>query len=83
MTKYVRRADADRVASALKAALRGLGDELARAVADLITPEMTQAEIQAVIAAEIVPMLRGVDQVKAEMDAQIDAVAFEGDGDDV
>lgn len=77
--KYIRETDADRITSTFKAALAALSDELARAVTDRITPEMTAVEIEAVIAAEIVPMLQGVDQVKAAVDDQINDAAIEGD----
>jgi hypothetical protein len=78
--KYIRKTDADRITNKLKAALAALGDELARAVADRVTPEMTAAEIEAVIEAEIGPMLKDVDQLKAAMDAQLDAAAIDGRG---
>lgn len=77
--KYIREADADHITSTFKAALAALSDELARAVTDRITPEMTAVEIEAVIAAEIAPMLQGVDQVKAAVDDQIDHAGIEGD----
>lgn len=77
--KSIRKADADRITSELKAALAALSDELARAVAERIMAGMTAGEIEAVMEAEIGSMLKGVDQMKAAMDAKIDDAAIEGD----
>jgi hypothetical protein len=77
VSRYVRKVDAVRITRTLKAALAALGDELARAVADRIAPEMTASEIEAVMEAEIGPMLAAVDQIEAAGNAEIDAAAFD------
>jgi hypothetical protein len=42
---------------------------------------MRLPQIRAVVAAEIASMLKSVNQIKVEMDAQINAAAFERDDD--
>lgn len=81
--KYIQQADADRVIDKSKAALAALADELARAIAERITPGMKEPQIRAIMEAEIELMLKGVNQVEAETYAQIDSATVEDDGEGV
>lgn len=76
--KYIRKTDAECITNRTKAALRALADECARAAAERITPDMKAAEIEVIMEAEIKQMLRGVDQIEAEVFDQIDAAATDG-----
>ena len=83
MSRYLRKDDADRLVAQLETALGSLEAEFGRIVAERTTPDMTPAEIQAIVRAEIGPLLKSAEQAHAAMVAQADAAAIDiDDGDE-
>jgi hypothetical protein len=69
--------DADRIKVKMESALEGLEAELHRAIEDRITPGMNTVEIRAATDTEIMMALEALDQIRAAMLAELDAVAVD------